>query len=82
MNEFLFMKILKNGNAASEGQLASLRGGGFIQVTGRAQYDTINQTIKKCCPDFTGTITFKNINNIKESMISALAYWKCNNLNV
>lgn len=24
---------------------------------------------------------FENINNIKESMISALAYWKCNNLN-
>ena len=62
--------------------MASLRGGGFIQVTGRAQYDTINQTIKKCYLDFTGTITFENINNIKESMISALAYWKCNNLNV
>lgn len=61
--------------------MASFRGGGFIQVTGRAQYDTINQTIKKCCHDFTGTITFENINNIKESMISALAYWKCNNLN-
>ena len=62
--------------------MASLRGGGFIQVTGRAQYDTISQTIKKCCPGFTGTIAFENINNIKESMISALAYWKCNNLNV
>ena len=61
--------------------MASLRGGGFIQVTGRAQYDTISQTIKKCCPGFTGTIAFENINNIKESMISALAYWKCNNLN-
>lgn len=71
---------LGNGDAVS-GDGWRFRGGGFIQVTGRNQYDTINQTIKKCCHDFTGTITFENINNIKESMISALAYWKCNNLN-
>lgn len=71
---------LGNGDAAS-GDGWRFRGGGFIQVTGRDQYETINQTIKKYCPDFTETITFENINNVKESMISALAYWKCNNLN-
>lgn len=58
------------------------RGGGFIQVTGKDNYTAINNTITDIYPELGYDITGNNINNCKEAMISAMAYWYRNNLNI
>lgn len=71
---------LGNGDVAS-GDGWKYRGGGFIQITGKANYNTVNDEVKKKCPDFTTEITGENVNKLPEALISAMAYWSMKNLN-
>ena len=69
-----------NGNIES-GDGWRYRGGGILQVTFKDQYEEINTTIKKVHPAFKTKITPENISNIREAVISAMAYWYNHNLN-
>ena len=57
------------------------RGGGILQVTFKDNYDRINKTIKKQHPTFKMFITPENISNIREAVISAMAFWYEKGLN-
>lgn len=71
---------LGNGDVAS-GDGWKYRGGGFIQITGKSNYNSVNAEVKKKCPEFTTEITGDNVNKLPEALISAMAYWSMKNLN-
>lgn len=71
---------LGNGDVAS-GEGWKYRGGGFIQITGKANYNSVNAEVKKKCPEFTTEITGENVNKLPEALISAMAYWSMKKLN-
>ena len=71
---------LGNGDVAS-GDGWKYRGGGYIQITGKTNYTSVNNEVKKKCPEFTTEITGENVNKLPEALISAMAYWSMNNLN-
>lgn len=71
---------LGNGNVES-GDGWKYRGGGFIQITGKVNYNSVNAEVRKKCPEYTTEITGDNVNKLPEALISAMAYWSMKNLN-
>ncbi len=71
-----------NGNVES-GDGSQYKGQGFIHLTGRDNYETVNDEIQDKFPD-SGLDIVDNEEDIKTtrgSMISAMAYWSENNIN-
>lgn len=75
MGNYVYANRMGNGNE-STGDGYRYRGGGFIQTTGKNNYQKLK--------DLTGVDFIKYpelINEQKYAMISAIAYWSDNNLN-
>lgn len=73
---------LGNGNAAS-GDGWAFRGGGYLQLTGRANYAAIQQEMDARSPG-SGIDIVADPNaavRIRGGMISAMAFWSRNNIN-
>jgi len=73
---------LGNGNIAS-GDGWNYRGKGYIQLTGRTNYESVNDEISDQYSDSGIDIiaTPSDILTTKGALISAMAYWTLNNLN-
>ena len=77
----LFIKILNvfDPNSQLKEKIDSLSG--KLKTMLIKAYEEINTTIKKVHPAFKTKITPENISNIREAVISAMAYWYNHNLN-
>lgn len=74
--------VLGNGNIAS-GDGWNFRGKGFIQLTGRANYQSANNDIQTYAPN-SGIDIIENpesILTIEGAMVSSMAYWIGHGLN-
>ena len=67
---------LGNSNDPDVGDGWKYRGRGFIQITGKAKYDKVNQEIENSYSEFGIKIDANNINLDREGMIASMAYWK------
>ena len=66
---------LGNGNVAS-GDGWKFIGGGFYQLTGRANYENIGASFPKA---LTADELVEKITTVKYGLLSAMAFWKINN---
>ena len=72
----------RNGNGdITSGDGWRYRGGGYIQVTGKYNYEKVNEEVKRKCPEFTNKICGETVNKLPEALISAMAYWSWKKLN-
>lgn len=72
---------LGNGDVAS-GDGWKYRGGGYIQITGKYNYEKVNEQIKNKCSEFTDEICGETVSKLPGALISAMAYWSWKKLNI
>ena len=50
-------------------------------MTGKYNYEKVNEEVKRKCPEFTNKICGETVNKLPEALISAMAYWSWKKLN-
>ena len=56
--------------------------GGYIQITGKYNYEKVNEQIKNKCSEFTDEICGETVSKLSGALILAMAYWSWKKLNI